>query len=63
MCAVDCGVAINPDVIRAQMEGGIGYALAAALYRADQIEGDAVVCTISGGNVDAAMFARALETL
>ena len=22
VCAVDCGIAINPDVIRAQMEGG-----------------------------------------
>lgn len=31
VCAVDCGVAINPDVIRAQMEGGIGYGLGAAL--------------------------------
>jgi isoquinoline 1-oxidoreductase subunit beta len=31
-CAVDCGVAVNPDVIRAQMEGGIGYALGHALY-------------------------------
>lgn len=31
-CAVDCGVAINPDQIRAQMEGGIGFALGAALY-------------------------------
>lgn len=31
-CAVDCGVAVNPDVIRAQMEGGIGYALGAALF-------------------------------
>ena len=31
VCAVDCGLAINPDVIRAQMEGGIGYALSAAL--------------------------------
>lgn len=31
-CAVDCGVAINPDVIRAQMEGGIGFALGAVLY-------------------------------
>jgi isoquinoline 1-oxidoreductase subunit beta len=31
VCAVDCGVAVNPDVIRAQMEGGIGYGLAAAL--------------------------------
>jgi isoquinoline 1-oxidoreductase beta subunit len=28
VCAVDCGTAINPDVIRAQMEGGIGFALA-----------------------------------
>jgi isoquinoline 1-oxidoreductase subunit beta len=32
VCAVDCGVAINPDVIKAQMEGGIGYGLAATLY-------------------------------
>jgi len=31
VCAVDCGIAINPDVIRAQMEGGIAYALSAAL--------------------------------
>ena len=32
VCAVDCGLAVNPDVVRAQMEGGIGFALAAALY-------------------------------
>ncbi|WP_374350655.1 molybdopterin cofactor-binding domain-containing protein [Chitinimonas sp.] len=32
VCAVDCGIAINPDVIRAQMEGGIGFALSAALH-------------------------------
>ena len=32
VCAVDCGVAVNPDVIRAQMEGGIGYGLAGALW-------------------------------
>ena len=31
-CAVDLGVAVNPDVIRAQVEGGIGYALGHALY-------------------------------
>ena len=30
-CAVDCGVAVNPDIIRAQMEGGIGYGLGAAM--------------------------------
>lgn len=32
VCAVDCGVAINPDVIRMQMESGIAYALSALLY-------------------------------
>ncbi|TDO16493.1 MULTISPECIES: xanthine dehydrogenase family protein molybdopterin-binding subunit [Halomonas] len=31
VCAVDCGVAVNPDVIRAQMEGGIGFGLSAAM--------------------------------
>jgi isoquinoline 1-oxidoreductase subunit beta len=30
-CAVDCGRAINPDVVKAQMEGGIIYGLTAAL--------------------------------
>ncbi|AUH32227.1 xanthine dehydrogenase family protein molybdopterin-binding subunit [Paracoccus tegillarcae] len=42
-CAVDCGVAVNPNVIRAQVEGGIGYGLCAALF--DEItlgEGGAV---------------------
>ena len=29
--AVDCGVPVNPDVIAAQMEGGMGYGLSAAL--------------------------------
>ncbi len=31
-CAVDCGVPVNPNVIRAQMEGGIGYGLNAVLF-------------------------------
>src|SRR5690606_23297467 len=31
-CAVDCGTAINPNVIRAQMEGGVGYGLGAVLF-------------------------------
>lgn len=30
-CAVDCGIAVNPDVIKAQMEGGIGYGLGHAM--------------------------------
>ncbi len=34
VCAVDCGLAINPDVIAAQMEGGIGYGLGAILNNA-----------------------------
>ena len=34
VCAVDCGTAINPDVVAAQMEGGIGFGLGAALYGA-----------------------------
>jgi isoquinoline 1-oxidoreductase beta subunit len=34
VCAVDCGVAINPDIIRMQMESGIAYALSAMLYGA-----------------------------
>jgi isoquinoline 1-oxidoreductase beta subunit len=32
VCAIDCGVAVNPDVIRAQMEGGIGFGLGAAMW-------------------------------
>ena len=31
VAAVDCGIAVNPDVITAQIEGGIGYGLGAAL--------------------------------
>lgn len=30
-CVVDCGIAVNPDVIRAQMEGAIGYGLGAVM--------------------------------
>lgn len=31
VCAVDCGVPVNPDNIRAQVEGGLGYGLSAIL--------------------------------
>ncbi len=31
-CAIDCGLAINPDSVKAQMEGGIAHGLAAALW-------------------------------
>jgi len=43
VCAVDCGVAVNPDVVRAQMEGCIGFALGALYYgEIDIKEGRAV---------------------
>ncbi|GAB4292956.1 MAG: threonine/serine dehydratase [Roseovarius sp.] len=44
-------------------EPGGAVALAAALFRGDEIEADTVICTISGGNVDPAMFARALACI
>ncbi|HSF96657.1 MAG TPA: threonine/serine dehydratase [Thermohalobaculum sp.] len=44
-------------------EPGGAVALAAAMFRKDQVAGDAVICTVSGGNVDPEMFQRALETL
>jgi isoquinoline 1-oxidoreductase beta subunit len=34
VCAVDCGTPINPDIITAQMEGGIGFGLGAVRYGA-----------------------------
>jgi isoquinoline 1-oxidoreductase beta subunit len=34
VCAVDCGTPINPDIITAQMEGGIGFGIGAVLYGA-----------------------------
>jgi len=46
-CAVDCGVPVNPDVIRAQMEGGIGYGLGAVLF--DEI-------TLDDGRVEQGNF-------
>ncbi len=42
VCAVDCGIAINPDNIRAQMESGIGYGLGAALHNEIVLEGGRV---------------------
>jgi isoquinoline 1-oxidoreductase beta subunit len=30
--AIDCGIAVNPDQVKAQMEGGFIYALTATLY-------------------------------
>lgn len=46
-CAVDCGIAVNPDMIRAQMEGGIGYGIGHAMR-------DAI--TLTEGAVDQTNF-------
>jgi isoquinoline 1-oxidoreductase beta subunit len=43
VCAVDCGVAINPDQVRVQMEGGIGFGLGAILHEE---------LTLTGGRVE-----------
>jgi isoquinoline 1-oxidoreductase beta subunit len=47
VCAVDCGVPVNPDVIAAQMEGGVGFGLGAVLH--DEI-------TLDGGQVKESNF-------
>ncbi len=42
VCAVDCGIVVNPDVVRAQVEGGVGFALSAALHGAITLKDGAV---------------------
>lgn len=43
VCAVDCGVAVNPDGVETQIQGGIVYGLSAALYGTLTFEGGRVV--------------------
>ncbi|HEX4649111.1 MAG TPA: xanthine dehydrogenase family protein molybdopterin-binding subunit [Steroidobacteraceae bacterium] len=47
VCAVDCGIAVTPDVVKAQMQSGIGYGLSAALYGR---------ITLTDGHVDQTNF-------
>jgi isoquinoline 1-oxidoreductase beta subunit len=47
VCAVDCGTPVNPDIITAQMEGGIGFGLGAALFGA---------ITLKDGHVEQSNF-------
>ncbi len=42
VCAVDCGIAVNPDNVRSQVEGSVGFALSAALHGAITLQ-DGVV--------------------
>lgn len=47
VAAIDCGIAVNPNVVRAQVESAIAYGLSAAL--ADEV-------TLTDGNVDQTNF-------
>ncbi len=47
ICAVDCGIPVNPDNIAAQMEGGIGYGLGHAIRNE---------ITLTEGEVDQSNF-------
>ena len=42
-CVVDCGTAVNPDTVRAQLEGGVMFALTATLYGEIDLDRGAVV--------------------
>jgi CO/xanthine dehydrogenase Mo-binding subunit len=42
ICAVDCGIAVNPDVVRSQVESAVVFALSAALHGAITIRDGAV---------------------
>jgi isoquinoline 1-oxidoreductase beta subunit len=47
VCAVDCGIAVTPDVVKAQMQSAIGYGLSAALLGR---------ITLTDGHVDQSNF-------
>lgn len=49
--------------LKVVLEPGGAVALAAALFRPDQIAGEDVICIGSGGNVDLAVFRQALARL
>src|SRR5207237_6466658 len=47
VCAVDCGIVVNPDTVAAQIEGGTLFGLTAALYGA---------ITVKNGRVEQGNF-------
>ncbi len=42
-CAIDCGLIVNPDMVEAQIQGAIGFALSAALLQEITIRNGGVV--------------------
>jgi isoquinoline 1-oxidoreductase subunit beta len=47
VAAVDCGIKINPDIVRAQIEGGVLFGLSATLFNG---------ITFNGGRVEQGNF-------
>jgi isoquinoline 1-oxidoreductase beta subunit len=43
VCAIDCGLVINPDMVAAQMEGGVAWGLTAALKSSIEFENGKVM--------------------
>lgn len=54
-------MALAHDRLKIVIEPGGAVALAAALFHGEELAGDTVIVVASGGNVDAAMAARALK--
>jgi isoquinoline 1-oxidoreductase subunit beta len=42
VCAIDCGLPINPDIIRAQVEGGVVFGLSSILHEQITVKAGAV---------------------
>jgi isoquinoline 1-oxidoreductase beta subunit len=42
VCAIDCGIAVTPEAVRAQLEGGIAFGLSATLHEEVRIDGGRV---------------------
>jgi isoquinoline 1-oxidoreductase beta subunit len=57
VCAVDTGIAVNPDIVRAQIEGGVIYGLSAALHGKITVEQGRV----QEGNFDTYRVVRMAE--
>lgn len=42
VCAIDCGVAVNPDIVRSQVEGSVAWGLGLMLYGAITLDGGVI---------------------